>query len=39
MNRLGAEAVGNTPAEFGRFMAEERAGYGRLVRELNVSMD
>jgi tripartite-type tricarboxylate transporter receptor subunit TctC len=33
---LGAEAVADTPEEFGRFVRSEYARWGRLVREANI---
>src|SRR5688572_9384102 len=33
---VGAEAVGNTPEEFGAFLASERAKWSKLVKEANI---
>ena len=36
MKGLGAEVVGNSPAEFAAFMDKESAKWGRVVREANI---
>jgi len=35
----GAEAVGNTPAEFAAFIAAETAKYARIIKQANVRLD
>jgi tripartite-type tricarboxylate transporter receptor subunit TctC len=35
----GAEAVGNTPAEFGAFIAAETAKYAKIIKQANVRLD
>ena len=34
--KLGAEAVGNSPAEFAAFFKEESARWGRIIRERGI---
>ncbi len=36
---MGAEVVGSSPAEFGRFMAEDVAKIGQVVRDARIRMD
>lgn len=38
-NTLGADPLGNTPAEFARFIQEETARYARLVREAKIKVE
>jgi tripartite-type tricarboxylate transporter receptor subunit TctC len=33
----GAEPAGSTPAEFGRFVAQERARWLKVVRDANIT--
>lgn len=33
---LGSDGVGNTPDEFGRFVSEEHAKYGRLIKAMGI---
>ena len=34
----GAEPVGNTPEQFGTFVADQRARTARLIREANITL-
>ncbi|MFD1711937.1 tripartite tricarboxylate transporter substrate binding protein [Ottowia sp. GY511] len=36
---VGAEAVGNTPTEFGSFIAQERKVNGNLIRQLGLTLE
>ncbi len=35
----GAEAIGNTPAEFAAFIAAETAKYAKIIKQANVRLD
>ena len=35
----GAVAVGNTPAEFGAFIAAETTKYAKIIKQANVKLD
>ena len=39
MGELGIETVWSTPEQFGRFMATERARWGKLIREANIKIE
>ena len=39
LDGLGAETVGNTPAEFAAFMENETRKWGRVVREANIKAE
>ena len=36
---LGMETVGSTPAEFERFMADDLAKWGRVIKELGITAE
>jgi tripartite-type tricarboxylate transporter receptor subunit TctC len=36
---MGAEGVGNSPAEFAKYLAEETARYAKLVKEANLKLE
>ncbi|HUP94808.1 MAG TPA: tripartite tricarboxylate transporter substrate binding protein [Burkholderiales bacterium] len=39
MGELGIETVWSTPEQFGRFMENERARWGKLIREANIKIE
>ena len=39
LQAISTEAVGSTPAEFGRFIAQEAKVNGDLIRQLNLTLD
>ena len=39
LGAVGAEAVGNTPDQFGAFIRSETAKYARIVKEANIKID
>ena len=38
-NKLGATLIGNSPAELDKFLGEERAKWGPLIKELGLKLE
>ena len=38
-NGLGYEVIGSTPADFGKWLRDESARWGKLIRERNITAE